>query len=295
MNSQLPPSFSPTEILVQQSLNPGPRRIASTLALRRERIALVGFLLLVLLALLGPSITQPAHYHQFADQRAWGPLPFAMDVLSNLAFALWAVLAAWYWARLDISHRHSARGYASVLFLAGLWLTTLGSAWYHLAPDNAGLLVDRAAMTVAFAGLVALGFAERVSARSSVLAALAVLLGGGLALYHWTRTGELLPWAVVQGGGMLVLLTLAALPPESNKPAVNWLAVIVIYALAKLCEAGDQFIFHWSDGWISGHTLKHLIASCAALPVVLALRASTRQDQDSSLLDRATDPASNPP
>ena len=53
-----------------------------------ERLTLGLTLGLVALAALAPATHLPAHYHHFADQRALGGLPFAMDVLTNLPFAL---------------------------------------------------------------------------------------------------------------------------------------------------------------------------------------------------------------
>ena len=41
---------------------------------------------LLAVACLGPMVPQAASYHAFADQRSWGALPFAMDVLTNLPF-----------------------------------------------------------------------------------------------------------------------------------------------------------------------------------------------------------------
>src|SRR3989442_2084312 len=51
-----------------------------------------GAALLLLAAWLGPAVPQPQDFHAFADQRAWGALPHALDVLSNLGFA-WAAVA----------------------------------------------------------------------------------------------------------------------------------------------------------------------------------------------------------
>ena len=48
--------------------------------------------------------------------------------------------------------------------------------------------------------------------------------------------------------------------------------VIVFYALAKLFELGDAEVFHFDHELISGHSVKHLLAACAAWPVLQALR-----------------------
>ena len=58
-----------------------------------QRFALFGGMAFVLtLALVLPGMTQPPHYHAFADQRSWAGLPHAADVLSNLGFVLMGVL-----------------------------------------------------------------------------------------------------------------------------------------------------------------------------------------------------------
>ncbi len=51
------------------------------------------------------------------------------------------------------------------VFFAGLVLTALGSAYYHLDPTNATLVLDRLPMTIAFAGVFGAVVAERVSTR----------------------------------------------------------------------------------------------------------------------------------
>ena len=62
--------------------------------LKTEATLLLACLGMLALALFGPAVSQPAHYHDFADQRVrWG-LPFAMDVLSNLPFDLLTYAAA---------------------------------------------------------------------------------------------------------------------------------------------------------------------------------------------------------
>lgn len=83
----------------------------------------------------------------------------------------------------------------------------------------------------------------------------------------------MLPWAVVQLGGALVVLALAALHPRAKALSIHLGAVIGLYALAKLFEAADHAVFEATYGWVSGHTIKHLLASLAAWPVLSSLRA----------------------
>ena len=107
----------------------------------------------------------------------------------------------------------------AALFFGGLVCTAVGSAIYHWQPHDAGLLWDRLGMVLPFAGLLGLAATGRVSARAGWVSAAAVLVAGPLAVAWWAHTGNLLPWAVVQLGGMLVVLALACLPRREGARA----------------------------------------------------------------------------
>ena len=231
-------------------------------------------LALLELAVFGPVLPASPHQHGFADQRTLWGLPCALDVLSNLPFAVAGAWGLVLLRRLRSGVLDAATRATATLFCVGLLCTAMGSAWYHGRPDDAGLLWDRLGMVVAFAGLLGLAAAGRVGARAGRATAVAVLLAGPLAVAWWVRTGDLLPWATLQLGGMLVVLALAGLPRRPGALALNLVAVIAWYGAAKLCEAADHAVFAATGQWVSGHTLKHLCAAGAALPVLAALRGA---------------------
>lgn len=245
---------------------------------RSETGLVVALILAITLACLCPAVAQYADYHAFADQRTLWGLPFAMDVLSNAPFAL---LGVWGLVRLRIWQRPLARrvGFAvqlpcdvqlplARLFFGGLVLTALCSGYYHLQPDDQGLTIDRLGMLVPFAGLMGLAAADRISAWAGQWTAGAVLTLGPVAVGTWAITGNLLPWSILQGGGMLLILCMALRRPLIGAWGVPLVAVIAWYVLAKLLELGDHHILAWTDGLVSGHTLKHLAAALAAWPVI---------------------------
>ncbi len=258
---------------------------------------LVALALALALACLGPHLPQYAHYHAFADQRTMWGLPFAMDVLSNLPFAL---LGAWGLVRLRSAHTPRARriGYAvmlpcdaqrplAALFFAGLLLTALCSSYYHLQPDDVGLTVDRMGMLAAFAGLLGLATTDRISARAGQWTAATVLALGPIAVGVWAVSGNLLPWSVLQGGGMLLVVVLALRKPLLGAWGVPLAAVIGCYALAKVLELEDQHIFALTQGLVSGHTLKHIAAAMAAWPVIAVMQNGAYHAKSRSWLRRA--------
>ena len=88
-----------------------------------------------------------------------------------------------------------------------------------------------------------------------------VALGFGSGLSRWApgTVGTLWAWA-------------AFVVADQWLTTAQWGWVIAAYAVAKVVEVGDHAIFEATGGWLSGHTLKHLVAACAAWPVIAALR-----------------------
>lgn len=266
---------------------PAPRRsLAHAVARRarsawspRERVLATVFALLCAVALLAPALPPPAlALASFADDRLWHGLANAMDVLSNLPFALLGLWGLMRLRGLDDPHA-PMRGNTldcAWLFFAGLLATAAGSAFYHLQPDALRLAADRAGMAVAFAGLIGLAVCERVSQRAGWAAAWATLGAGLLAVAVCAETGNVLPWALLQFGGMVLVLWLALLSPARGAMGLRLGWVIGCYALAKAFEMGDHAVYELTGHLLSGHTLKHLVAAGAAWPVLQMLGRQRR-------------------
>ena len=210
-----------------------------------------------------------AHGHPFIDARTLLGLPNAMDVLTNAPLALAGLsgLLAQRGRTLP-----GATQQAALVFFAGVVATGFGSAWYHWAPDAAGLVWDRLGMAVTFAGALALAVAERVG-QAPARQALRVLLPlAVLSAILPASNGNVLPWAVLQFGGMALIVWLALGKPVPGAIGIRLGALIGLYALAKALELGDTAVFHATADTISGHSLKHLVAALAAWPVIAALK-----------------------
>lgn len=249
--------------------------------------AITGFIVAGMAA-YGP-IGQLPHYHEFADQSRWFGIPHAADVFSNIGFAavaIWGSVSLWP-ARHGASFRNSIYGYA--LFIAGLLLTALGSSFYHLAPDNARLVWDRLPIALACAGLLA---AVRADTHADAHPVRDTLLLGAFAVFSvvWWRftdlrgSDDLRPYLLLQG------LPLALIPlwqwiyaaPRADKTA--FAAAIALYAAAKAAELHDREILA-ALGWMSGHTLKHLL-STAATGIIVG-RLVERADTENRLSQRS--------
>jgi hypothetical protein len=238
--------------------------------------------IIVILAVHG-RIAQPAHYNEFADQSAAFGIHHAADVLSNAGFAL---VAIWGWLTLRPRRasdplRAGWPGYR--LFLIGLFLTAFGSGFYHLAPDNARLIWDRLPIALACAGLL-------VGVRGDTQPGLkteieAIVLGfcavASVAWWVYTdRSGadDLRPYLLLQGLPLVLIPLWQAIHRAPRADRIAFAAAMVLYVLAKLAEVLDHEIAN-ALGFVSGHTLKHLIATAATAAVVwgLTLRFSPRE------------------
>ncbi len=237
----------------------------------------------VLLLLHGP-VAQPAHYNDFADQSVLFGIPHARDVLSNLGFAM---VATWGWVRLRPNRDHAAlaRGwYGYRLFLIGLLLTAVGSGYYHLAPDNERLVWDRLPIGLAAVGLLAAVRAEtrsdtHPSRYAAILTVLAILSVGW---WHYTdspqQPGDLRPYLLLQALPLVLVPLWQAIYGAPHRDRIWFGVAVLLYVLAKLAEVWDHELLA-TLGWISGHTLKHLLATAAT--GVLIGRLSQRLHEQS--------------
>lgn len=226
--------------------------------------------LLIGLAWVSP-IAQSQAYHHFADARSltigsW-VIPCAADVLSNLAFIA-AGLAGLLW----FSRAPAAQQLPLGFFFVGLVLTGMGSAAYHAAPSDATLLWDRLPMVLAFAGAVGALGTERLGAAIGARWLLAWLYLGSVSVAIWAGADDLRLYAVVQFGGLGLLLLWAAVPARDGALSLPWRWLLVGYAAAKVLEHFDRGIWVLTQGLVSGHPLKHVAAAAGAIPLLYVLR-----------------------
>jgi hypothetical protein len=235
----------------------------------REKLLLAFILSLITIATISSPISELHGYLNFADQREALGLPRAMDVVSNLPFAgagligLYLVLQ-----RPSEAQPKHLKAFATIFFV-GLIVTSIGSAWFHLQPLEGGrLAADRLGMLMAFTGLIGLAGALKVTLRAGYFLVGVVAVAGASAIYLSHTNGNVLPWAVVQFGGLTLILIFATLKSARNQPSIDLWWVVVVYAAAKGLEMADQPVFDWTQHLVSGHSLKHIVASLAAWPVI---------------------------
>ena len=221
----------------------------------------------------GP-IAQLPNYHDFADQTTSFGIPHFADVLSNLGFAL---VALWGWWQLTPATHHAGlkdcwAGYR--LFLIGLFLTAIGSSYYHLAPDDASLVWDRLPIALACGGLLTGVRGDTCKRRSDGLAAvLAVFAIASVAWWHFTGqsgVGDLRPYLLLQALPIILIPLWQWLYNIPRAERWAFAGALLLYVIAKFAELYDHELAAIL-GVVTGHTLKHLLATAAAAGIVGSL------------------------
>jgi hypothetical protein len=245
-------------------------RIAAFLII--SGLAIAGYWLLA-----GPT-PQYQPYYDFADQRPMLGIPHALNVLSNLPFIVVGVLGIVFMA--------SARSRRPGVFLEsferppywiyfiGLILTGIGSSYFHANPCDATLTWDRAGLAITFMALFTSILAERVHIGCAWLLAPLVLFGVG-SVFYWDYTeragvGDLRLYFIAQFYPLVILPVLLIFYPSRYTRSGDLLASLLCYGLAKAVELLDKQIYTGA-GFVSGHTLKHLIAGFSAGFILLMI------------------------
>lgn len=242
-------------------------------------IAAGAIIVVVFFVFVDPLAQDPA-YHEFVDDRRLFAIPNFWNVASNLPFLFVGLYGFAFVQRYPLLARESGLYLAWQAFFIGIFLTSFGSGYYHLAPGNATLVWDRLPMTIAFSGLFTLVIGEYLSVRAARYLLVPLLLAGAASVIYWDVTeargaGDLRPYAVVQF--LPVILSCAILVMyrrASDLTRYLWL-MIATYAIAKLLEFFDAGVYG-IFGFISGHSLKHVAASLGPLALLFALRSRGR-------------------
>jgi hypothetical protein len=109
------------------------------------------------------------------------------------------------------------------------------------------------------------------------------LVAAVLSVAWWYVTeqsgqGDLGPYLLLQGLPLLLIPLWQALHGAPRTDRLAFGTAIALYALAKVAELQDEEVLN-AVGWISGHTIKHLLATASAAVIVGRLVWRTRQER----------------
>ena len=266
----------------------------STVAIaRRQPVAGLVILVAVALAMAGialllPPITQPLAYHNFAEQRTILGIPHFGDLVSNIAYAIVALLGFVFLVSRDsraVLARFEER-LPYIVFFAAIGAVAIGSAYYHAAPTNQTLFWDRLPIIVAFTTMLAAFLADRNHTRADTLVMLPLAVTLGVASLLYWRVGEaggegdLRFYYLVQAFAFVLIPLICILFRGRHTNGRFVLYILLLYGAALACEQLDSHIFQALGGIVSGHTIKHILSALAIYMVVPMLRRSKRQPAD---------------
>jgi len=223
-------------------------------------------------SLFVPRIPQDPAYHQFADSRTLLGIANFWNVITNIPFVLVGIFGL---VRLS---RVVALRSGYLIVCIGIVLVAVGSSYYHYAPSTKSLVWDRLPMTIVFMALFSAIIEDRVSGRAGKILLWPLIVVGAASVGYWHLSelqgnGDLRPYGLVQFLPLVLIpLILILFPTGAMRTSFLWWT-LVIYALSKIAEHFDLWIFEIT-GMISGHSIKHLLASLAILFFVLAYNGS---------------------
>ncbi len=221
-------------------------------------------------------IPQAMGYFAFADHRTLLGIPNALNVLSNVAFAVVGIAGLQLLVRQEVVLRDRRERWPWLVFFVGIALIGLGSAWFHLRPSKESLVWDRMPMAVAFMALFAALIAERIGPIAGLCLVGPMAIGGVASVLYWHLTelagaGDLRPYYFVQFYPLLAIPLVLALFPPVYTGSSAFIGALVLYLLAKVVEVADAWVFALSGTAVSGHTLKHLLAAAGIFLLVWML------------------------
>jgi hypothetical protein len=148
----------------------------------------------------------------------------------------------------------------------------VGSGYYHYQPNDDSLVWDRLPMTLAFMGLFAALMSEHLGAQYERPVLIPALIIGVASVFWWRYTDDLRVYIWVQLAPLLAIPFVLAMFAGRYTHRLYLLYGLGFYALAKVVEYYDRETYALTSLFVSGHSLKHLLAATAPLFLYLMLR-----------------------
>lgn len=217
------------------------------------------------LLITGP-IYQDQEYHKFIDQRKIFEIPNFFDVTSNLFFLIVGI----YGISISIKNNSSIKKLWVIFFIA-ICCIAPGSSYYHWQPNNETLVWDRLPMSIGFMALYIIILVEH-QFKSLEKCFWPAVCFGAASVILWATTGDLRIYIWVQYSSFITIPLVLFLYSSTYTHKNFYLITLVCYFTAKIFEYYDKPFYRLTDCLISGHSLKHIIASLGIFFLVLMLK-----------------------
>jgi len=210
-------------------------------------------------------IAQDINYHLFADGRCMLSIPNNLNVISNIPFLLAGLYGLWVVYASKSNRIQKDLKLGLITFFVGVALVSVGSGYYHLAPDNQTLVWDRLPMTIAFMALFSVTIGEFISLKYTKTILSLLITFGIFSIAYWITTeakgaGDLRFYILVQFLPILLIPIFLIMNKNKSRSTSGYWQLIGFYALSKVFEHYDEQIFMLFSE-VSGHSLKHIFAA----------------------------------
>jgi hypothetical protein len=234
----------------------------------RESILILVILISFLIMMSFDTISQAQSYHDFADKRTIFGIPNFFDVTTNVFFAIFGLIGLNFCLR----KKPKTALWSWIIFFFGVTIVCLGSGYYHLNPNNNSLFWDRLPMTIGFMGLFIAILSEYVNPNIEKFVLISAILVGFSSVIYWHLIDDLRFYYWIQ---LIPLLTIpiVMIVFKSKFTHQRYLIyALIFYLLAKITETYDKEIFSFIYHQISGHSLKHILASLGPLYIYFMIK-----------------------
>ncbi len=245
----------------------------------KNRMLLLFFIGTVFTVYSLDEIPEKPEWFLYADHRLLMGIANFGDVVSNILFMIFGALGIKFILSLEVKNstfEFTWERAAPATFFLGVFLTGLGSGWYHLDPTSTRLVWDRLPMTIAFMGIICMLTSDHIHPRGGfkILAPLIILGMGSVIWWYWTEIngqGDLRPYALVQFFPMLGIPFVLLIYRGRYTHSEGYWGILICYAIAKIFELYDHEVFQ-TLACISGHSIKHMVAAIGAWYVLQMLK-----------------------
>ncbi|NQY06224.1 MAG: ceramidase domain-containing protein [Flavobacteriaceae bacterium] len=240
-------------------------------------IILTAILGIAILYLIKPeAIPQDPSYYEFADDRKIFGIANFWDLFSNIGFLFVGIWGLLQLNKLELTKWNKIN---VQLICVGIALTSLGSAYFHYQPAHDSLVWDRIPMTLVFMPFFSFIIALFITNKYHATQLLLLTLIGVLSVLYWIigehrceSCGDLRPYALVQFLPMVLIPLILLLFKKTNQQLKYLFLVFIFYGIAKVCETYDKHIFDLLNELLSGHSIKHFMATIATYFLIVWIR-----------------------
>jgi hypothetical protein len=219
-------------------------------------------LISIIIVLIIPPVEQDISYHNFSDKIDMNGVSNFWNVLSNLPFLIVGIYGI-----LNLNRFEKIKTQISVFF-TGVALVALGSGYYHYSPDNNTLIWDRLPMTIAFTALMSIVISEFINLKKGKQLLIPLIILGIISIMYWIYFNDLRLYVLIQFYPMIAIPIVLILFKQNISDTIAYWCLLASYILAKLFENYDYEI-HNTLKIISGHSLKHIMASIGILLFII--------------------------